>query len=347
MGKFLKKNWFVVLVAALFIGVVGYYIYDTNKGKLKGKSKDGEDVVYEIAGQDVTASSFYDDLYTSSGSSSLTTLFKQAVADAAISTTSDMKDTASSQAASIRSNYESNYGTGYESYLESDLASTGFTDLEEYLIEVQKVNQIAADYAKANFDDLNIRQVSYILISFDDTSNPTDEPTKDEQSKMDAVDKALKDGDDFADVASEYSEDSSTAEDGGNLGVIDKNTSSLDSSFQTAALALKEGEVSDWVRSDSFGYFKIMCTASTAETLEANNTDDDPYLSLVQNYDTTLENTAIWAKAEELGMDFKGNDEIESAIKNAFGISDDTDKEETEATAESEATATTESEDGE
>ena len=37
MGKFLKKNWFVVLVATLFIGVVGYYIYDTNKGKLKGK----------------------------------------------------------------------------------------------------------------------------------------------------------------------------------------------------------------------------------------------------------------------------------------------------------------------
>lgn len=346
MGKFLKKNWFVVLVAALFIGVVSYYIYDTNKGKLKGKSADGEDVVYEVAGQDVTASTFYDSLYTSSGSSSLTTLFKQAVADAAISTTSDMKDTASTQAASIRSNYESNYGTGYESYLENDLASTGFTDLEEYLIEVQKVNQITADYAKANFDDLNIRQVSYILIKFDDSSNPTDEPTKTEQSKMDAVDKALKNGDDFATVAEENSEDSSTAENGGNLGVIDKNTSSLDSAFQTAALALEEGEVSDWVRSDSFGYFKIMCTASTQETLEANNTDDDPYLSLVQNYDTTLENTAIWAKAQELGIDFKGNEEIESTIKTAFGITDDSDDKE-DTTATSEAEATSESEDAE
>lgn len=347
MGKFLKKNWFVVLVATLFIGVVSYYIYDTNKGKLKGKSVDGEDVVYEVAGQDVTASAFYDDLYTSAGSSSLTSLFKQAVADAAISTTSDMKDTAKTQAQSIRSNYESNYGTGYESYLENDLASTGFTDLEEYLIEVQKVNQITADYAKANFDDLNIRQVSYILIKFDDSSNPTDEPTDDEQAKMDAVDKALKDGDDFATVAEENSEDTSTASDGGNLGVIDKNTSSLDSAFQTAALALKEGEVSDWVRSDSFGYFKIMCTASTQETLEANNTDDDPYLSLVQNYDTTLENTAIWAKAEELGIDFKGNEEVEKAIKSAFNITDDeeTTDDETEATAEAteetEATAET------
>ena len=65
MGKFLKKNWFVVLVATLFIGVVGYYIYDTNKGKLKGKKANGEDVVYEINGNDTTASAFYDELYSS------------------------------------------------------------------------------------------------------------------------------------------------------------------------------------------------------------------------------------------------------------------------------------------
>ena len=142
---------------------------------------------------------------------------------------------------------------------------------------------------------------------------------------MDKVDAALKDGTSFADVASENSEDSSTASNGGDLGVIDKNSSALDTNFLEASLALKEGEVSEWVRSDSFGYFKIMCTASTAKTLEANNTDSDPYVSLVQNYDTTLENTAIWAKAKDLGIDFNGNDEIESAVKKYFNVTDDTD----------------------
>ncbi len=339
MGKFLKKNWFVVLVATLFIGVVGYYIYDTNKGKLKGKKSNGEDVVYEINGEDTTASQFYDDLYSSSGTSSVTALFKQAVADAAIDTTSEMKDNAKTQAESIKSNYESNYGTDYESYLANDLASTGYDDLEEYLIEVQKINQISAEYAKKNFEDLNIRQVSYILVKFEDSSDPADEATEDEQSRMDAVDKALKDGTDFATVAEEHSEDSSTASDGGNLGVIDKNTTSLDSTFLSTSLALKEGEVSDWVRSDSFGYFKIMCTASTQETLENNNTDSDPYLSLVQNYDTTLENTAIWEKAQELGIDFKGNEDMEKAIKTAFNVTDeeDTEEETTEETTESDS----------
>lgn len=322
MGKFLKKNWFVVVLTLCFTVIISYYIYDTNKDKLKGKTSNGEDVVYEVDGEDVTASEFYDDLYQSNSTSGLVTLFKKAVADASVSTTSSIKETASSQAASIRSSYQSSYGSSYESYLQSDLLSTGYTDLEEYLIEQQKINQVTADYAKEHFDELSIRQVSYILIKFDDTSNPTDEPTESEQEKMDAVDAMLKDGSSFADAAIEYSEDSSTASTGGDLGVIDKNSSALDTNFLEASLALNEGEVSSWVRSDSFGYFKIMVTAATPETLEKNNSGSDPYVALVQNYDTTLENTAIWAKAEELGIDFNGNEEAETVIKKYFNVTD-------------------------
>ena len=314
MGKFLKKNWFVVLLTLCFTAIITFYIYDTNKDKLKGKTVDGEDK---------TASAFYDELYQKNGTSNLITLFKKAVADASVSTTSTIKETASSQAASIRSSYQSSYGSSYESYLQSDLLSTGYADLEEYLIEQQKINQVSADYAKAHFDELSIRQVSYILIKFDDTSNPTDEPTEAEQEKMNSVDAAFKEGKSFADVAIEFSEDTSTASTGGDLGVIDKNSSALDTNFLEASLALKEGEVSEWVRSDSFGYFKIMVTAATPETLEANNPSSDPYVSLVQNYDTTLENTAIWAKASELGIDFSGNEEVETAVKKYFNITED------------------------
>lgn len=323
MGRFLKKNWFVVLLTICFTAIITFYIYDTNKDKLKGKTVNSEDVVYEVDGVDKTADAFYDELYQKNGTSNLITLFKKAVADASVSTTSSIKETASSQAASIRSSYQSSYGSSYESYLQSDLLSTGYSDLEEYLIEQQKINQVSADYAKAHFDELSIRQVSYILIKFDDTSNPTQDPTDAEKTKMDSVDAALKEGKSFADVAIEFSEDTSTASTGGDLGVIDKNSSALDTNFLEASLALKEGEVSEWVRSDSFGYFKIMVTASTPETLEANNPSSDPYVSLVQNYDTTLENTAIWAKASELGIDFSGNEEVETAVKKYFNITED------------------------
>lgn len=327
MGNFLKKNWFVALIAVIFAGISIFYIYDTNKGKLKGKQVNGEDVVYEINGEDVTAAKFYDDLYKTGGSNALLTLFERAVADAGIETTNEIKDTAALQARQVISNFQNSYGSDYQQYLDSALAETGYTDLEEYLITVQKLDRVSADYAKANFNDLKIRQISYILVKFEDSENITEEPTEDEAARMKAVDDALASGT-FADAAIAHSEDESTAPNGGVLGVIDKNATTLDSAFLEAALALKEGETSDWVRSENFGYFRIMATAATPETLEANNPDEDPYLSLVESYDSTLQANAIWAKAQELGVDFKGNTELESEIKSALGIAEETEEEE-------------------
>ena len=164
MGNFLKKNWFVVLVAVAFACISIFYIYDTNKGKLKGKKVNGEDVVYEINKEDVTASAFYDELYKANGQNAILTLFERAVADAGIETTNEIKDTAAAQARQVIANFQNSYGSDYQSYLDSALAETGYTDLEEYLITVQKLNQVTAEYAKANFDDLKIRQISYIQI---------------------------------------------------------------------------------------------------------------------------------------------------------------------------------------
>ena len=90
MSKFLKKNWFVMLVVAVFLAISVYYIYDTNKGKLKGKQTNGEDVVYSIDDNDTTASEFYETLFRTNGSSAELTLFKRAVADASISTTNEI-----------------------------------------------------------------------------------------------------------------------------------------------------------------------------------------------------------------------------------------------------------------
>ena len=102
MSKFLKKYWFVGLVVLLFVCAIGYYIYDTNKDKLRGKSSGGEDVVYSINGQDKTVSAFYDDLYKASGASTATQLFEMAVADESAETTDDMTRRPSSTAPSAR-----------------------------------------------------------------------------------------------------------------------------------------------------------------------------------------------------------------------------------------------------
>ena len=38
----------------------------------------------------------------------------------------------------------------------------------------------------------------------------------------------------------------------------------------------------------------------------------------------TLTNVAVWDKAQEIGVDFKGHDDIESYIKDSYGITDGT-----------------------
>ncbi|MBE6129896.1 MAG: peptidylprolyl isomerase [Erysipelotrichaceae bacterium] len=330
MNDFLKKNWFVVLLVIAFTGISIFYIYDTNKGKLKGKTVNGEDVVYSITDKDVTASQFYNDLYTSNGQQAMIELFEKAVVEAGVPTTDSIKDTAKAQTEAIISNFQNQYGSAWETYLNSALKETGFDDLETYMIFQQKLNQVSADYAKDNFDDLKIRQISYILIQYENPDNPSKEPTADEQTRMKAVDDALVNGTSFADAAVQFSEDTSSSESGGVLGVIDRNSSSLDSAFLEASLALEEGAVSDWVRSDNFGYFRIMCTAATPETLAANNADNDPYLQLTSQYDTTLANKALWAKAQQVGFDFKGNTELEQQIKDALGVVEETPAETTE-----------------
>ena len=322
MSNFLKKNWFVMLVVLVFTGISIYYIYDTNKGKLAGKSINGEDVVYAVSDENVTASDFYDELYRNSGSDTMLSLFEKAVAEAGVETTNELKENAASQAASIIANFQSNYGSSYMTNLNNALADTGYDDLETYLLTMLKMNELTAQYAKTNFDDLKIRSISYILINYEDPDNKKDTPTDDEKARMKAVDDALKAGT-FADAAIAFSEDSSTASTGGVLGVIDRNTSSLDSAFLEASLALNEGEISDWVKSDNFGYFRIMCTAATPETLEANVTDSNPYMDLVSYYDTSLTNKAVWAKAQELGVDFKGDEAREKAIKGGLGVEEE------------------------
>ncbi len=351
MKNFMKKNWFVVVLAILLACVSCFYIYDTNKGKLRGKRSNGEDVVYEINGQDVTASAFYESLYESGGTSAVYRLFEKAVLQD-VEADEDMQSNAASNAATILSNYQSNYPTTYESELDKALQQVGYTDhndLEAYLLQYEKMMKIAEEYAAEHVDDLQIRNISYILIMFEDSSNPStaDSPTADEQSRMQAVDDALNAGTDFSEVATTYSEDTSTADSGGELGTIDANTTSLDSAFLEAALALDEGEVSDWVYSSSYGWFRIKNNASTADSLAAWTTSDgtNVYYSLVTSYDTSIAAEAIWQRAESLGMDFKDNPELENQLRTYLGLetTDTGTDSSAESTADASASASAES----
>ena len=323
----LKENWFVVLVAVILIAAVGYYTYDTNKGKLPGKKVDGKDVVASIGDTDFFADDLYLELYgdesssSSAGTQVLFSYFERAVVDAAVSVDDEMKTNIATAVTSVKQNYE-----GQESTLLSQLQAAGYSsldDLELYFTHSFKMQKLIGDAYAKDLDNLftpiyeekNSRVVSHILVTISDFNNITEE----EQAKMDAIDQALADGEDFAEVAKEYSDDGS-ASDGGNLGYVDSD-SSLVTEFKEAALAAEKGVVTDWVQTE-YGYHKILVTETDKEALMENEDIRNDIYAAIEKANPDLNAQIIWEKGQELGVEF-ANENVENAIKSYLGIEDE------------------------
>lgn len=323
----LKENWFVVLVAIILIAAVGYYTYDTNKGKLPGKKVDGKDVVASIGDTDFFADDLYLELYgdesssSSAGTQVLFSYFERAVVDAAVSVDDEMKTNIATAVTSVKQNYE-----GQESTLLSQLQAAGYSsldDLELYFTHSFKMQKLIGDAYAKDLDNLftpiyeekNSRVVSHILVTISDFNNITEE----EQAKMDAIDQALADGEDFAEVAKEYSDDGS-ASDGGNLGYVDSD-SSLVTEFKEAALAAEKGVVTDWVQTE-YGYHKILVTETDKEALMENEDIRNDIYAAIEKANPDLNAQIIWETGQELGVEF-ANENVENAIKSYLGIEDE------------------------
>ena len=303
-----KMIGIVTAVLAVFIGVV---CIDVFAGIPQLKKANGEEVAYSVDKTDVSASEYYDMLDKDNGDLALYRLFSKAVIEQSVETTDELEAKAKSYEDMALSYYASTNPENYKEALDTQLKSSGYlsdTALHDYMLDRAKSEKMVQDYIYDNLEALKIRKIAYLLVQFDgDNTEPHDTPTEAEQAKLDAVDAAFAEGKEFSEIASKYSEDSSTAGTGGELGFIDINTANLDTAFTEAALALKEGETSDWVYSENFGWFRIKNLASTKETIEklqAENTDSDIFESLVQENDPTLYSNMIWESAEKIGFTF-------------------------------------------
>lgn len=67
MTDFLKKYWFVFLLAIIFLGVTVFYGYETSKNIVAGKKVNGQDIVYSLDQTNVSADELYEKLYDKYG----------------------------------------------------------------------------------------------------------------------------------------------------------------------------------------------------------------------------------------------------------------------------------------
>lgn len=326
MLDFIKRQWFLTLIAGLLLATIVYYVYDQNKDNLPAKSVGGKDVVFSVAGTDVTTDELYQDLYAKAGVDVMYMLFERTVVHAAVETTDVMKTKAEVDIAGVKANFQEYYGAdGYESYLLDALKSMGYDsldDLEDYFVYTYKLQEMNNAYIDANMDALYAtfaaanqpRVVSHVLVKMDDPANPT----ADETARLDAAKAAWTAGTSFEDMVTQFSDDTSNNTNKGLLGYMDATTK-YEAPFLTAALALQNaGDVSAWIQT-SYGYHLIRLETTDLEKLKENQ----EFYTAILNANPQIQSTVIWNKSKELNVDFMGDDALKADIMKYMGITEE------------------------
>lgn len=144
-----------------------------------------------------------------------------------------------------------NYGG--EDAFNSVLASSGFSDREDYEHQVYYYKLMSESVAK--YIDITDEEIQTAYDEYTPPFTVSHILVEDEETAKDLI-AQLDDGADFAELAKENSTDTATAEKGGSLGEVDAD-SGLDETFYAAAEELAEGEYTTTPVETSFGYHII------------------------------------------------------------------------------------------
>lgn len=251
MKDIIKKYWFIGLVCIALIGTTIYTAIENEKNVIKGKIVDNQNVIFSIGGVDVTADTYYTQLYDRIGTDVITKRFIQAVYDNVVETTPELEKEAKTQAEYTIQQLKAQYGAQYDETMEQFLNSVGYQEEEDfYLYNLTNIKQdkVLSDVVSVLYDEYQKeaqpKMVSHILVAMADPKNPT----KEELDKLALVKTELDSGKSFKEVALAHTDDTGSKEAGGSLGFTDKTLAeNFVVEFKEAIFTLKEGETSEWV----------------------------------------------------------------------------------------------------
>ena len=314
-----KKIFALVLVMALMLTGCG------NEATLEN----GEEVVAKMDGHTITAEDLYDELKKQGGAVTLTNMIDNFIVNKEIKTDDDAESYADSQLSSYKQSYKS-YGQDFGTALKS-AGYSGEDEFKEELILEYKKNIVTENYVKDQLKDSEIQdyydnniygdiEARHILISPNTNDDMTDDEKEEaeKKAKKEAEDiiKKLDDGEDFAKLAKEYSDDEGTASEGGKLTVT---YGSVVDEFWDGASELKDGEYSKEPVKSEYGYH-IIYRISQKEKPSLDDVKDDVIDSLVEekiNNDSTLQTSALVALRKKYNLDIT-DDGLKSSYDNSI-----------------------------
>lgn len=296
----MKKKLICILAVLLLV---------TSCGKVP-KLKNGDEAVVTMKDGDISVEKLYSEMKEKYALDMLITKIDTAILNNVYKTDDEEKNYIDKQLETIKYYYETYYKSQYKSFQEY-LTQNGVEsedELKENIRLTYKRNKAVKDYVKSIITDKEIEKyydeeifgdisASHILIKPEYDDNASDEEKKEAEKKAlkeaKEVIAKLKKGEDFAELAKEYSNDSSNSKSGGKL--ADFNHGQMVEAFEDAAKDLKVGSYTTTPVKTEFGYHIILKTAQKDKPA-LKEVKDDIISDLTDEKlkdDSTLEVTAL------------------------------------------------------
>lgn len=299
-------------VTSIFLLIISLFMI-TGCGKVP-KLKDGKDAVVTLKGNDISVDDLYDEMKEKYALSVLLDMVDTQILNDKYEDTKELKQQVNDQIDAWVSQFGSE-----QQLLQQTQNSWGISTMDgvrEYLMLQFKKESALNDYAKDIVTDKEINdyydekifgdiKAKHILIKPDVSDNMTAEQkkTKEDEALKTAkeVITKLKNGENFDDLAKEYSDDEGTKDKGGLLNDFTHGT--MVTEFEEAAKKLENGKYTTEPVKTQYGYH-IIYKVSQKDKPKLKTVKDDIIDSIANekiNTDSTLGVTAL----EELRKDYK------------------------------------------
>lgn len=297
----------ICLISALVLTVTGC-------GK-KAELDDNKTAV-SLKGIKITATDYYNEI-KKSNISKLVDMIDHQLFDEKYESNDEEDQAVEKQINQLKQSYSDD--TTFQSVIQQYFGVNSEDELEDMLRLEYKRNVAVEDFVADNLTDKEIEdyydqniigdiKASHILITPDVDSDATDEEKEKAENKAkkeaERIIKKLDEGEDFAKLAEEYSDDEATAKNGGDLDYF--NTDDMDENFMDAVKKLDNDEYTKEPVKTQYGYHIILkvdqkekpklkeVKDSIKETLANNKLNNNSTLHYETLMDIREENNIKW-----------------------------------------------------
>ena len=319
----MRKNKIILGAAILAVGVL------LSTG-CRAKLKNGEEVAISVNGKNITADTLYKELKNKYAKNIIVDLIDKKIFSTIYKNDKDIEKQVSNQLEYIKTQYKDNWdetlkNAGYSS--ESELE-------DELRLSFQRTKAVD-DYIKDNIKDSEIKKyydeeisndisAKHILIKV--KSDTDEEGLSDEEALAKANDliNKLNEGADFSELAKENSDDTGSAQNGGDLGYFNKGD--MVKEFEDAAYSLNVDEYTKEPVKTTYGYHIILKTGEKDKAKFEDMKDEiiEKIVSKKKEEDSTISVTALDKIRSNYKLKFKDSklkklykEYVDSSLENA------------------------------